>query len=106
MQGKIHLGNKKCSPCLQSLVKNEANVWENSRRSRGFPPAREFSQTLPRFSPGYEGTENMFYFVNKMNIFRRNKGKDDIGSAFLSRNCKFSQLGDSQSYCSSHFRTS
>ena len=81
MQGKIHLGNKKCSPCLQSLVKNEANVWENSRRSRGFPPAREFSQTLPRFSPGYEGTENMFYFFYKIIIFCFNKEKDFIRSA-------------------------
>ena len=24
----------------------------------------EFSQTLPRFLPGYEGTENMFYFFS------------------------------------------
>ena len=22
----------------------------------------------PRFSPGYEGTENMFYFLNRINI--------------------------------------
>ena len=26
---------------------------------------REFSQTLPSFSPGYESTENMFYLRNK-----------------------------------------
>ena len=23
---------------------------------------------LPRFSPGYEGTENMFYFLNEIRI--------------------------------------
>ena len=27
---------------------------------------REFSQTLPRFSPGYEGKENMFFFFYKI----------------------------------------
>ena len=26
-----HLRNKTCFPCLHSLVKTEANVWENSR---------------------------------------------------------------------------
>ena len=36
----------------------------------------------PRFSPGYEGTENMFYFFYKIIIFRLNKGKDDIRSAY------------------------
>ena len=46
-----------------------------------FSPAREFSQTLPSFSPGYEGTENMFYFFYKI-IFRLNKKKDDIRSAY------------------------
>ena len=35
---------------------------------------REFSETLPRFSPGYEGTENMFYFFYKI--------KDDIWRAY------------------------
>ena len=35
-------------------------------KTRGFSPAREFSQILHRFSPGYEGTENMFYFLNEI----------------------------------------
>ena len=86
----LHLRNKTCFPCLHSLVKTEANVWENLRG--GFSPAREFSQTLPRFSPGYEGTDNMFYLFYKIVIFSVNKKKDDLRSA----NCKFSQLGDSQ----------
>ena len=50
-------------PCLHSLVKTEANVlgeFENkSVKTRdaveGFH-LLENSQTLPRFSPGYEGT--------------------------------------------------
>ena len=29
----------------------------------------------PRFSPGYEGTDNMFYFFYKIIIFRLNKEK-------------------------------
>ena len=32
---------------------------------------QELSQTLPWFSPGYEGTENMFYFFYKIIIFRQ-----------------------------------
>ena len=37
----------------------------------------------PRFPPGYEGTENMFYFFYKINIFRLNKEKDDIRSTYI-----------------------
>ena len=90
-----HLRNKTCFPCFHSLVKTEANVWENSRADQWKPetqPAREFSQTLPRFSTGYGGTDNMFYFFYKSIIFIVNKKKDDIRSAY----CKFSQVGDSQ----------
>ena len=47
---------------------------------------------LPRFSPGYEGMENMFYFFYIIIIFSVNKEKDDIQSA----HCKFLQLVDSQ----------
>ena len=52
-------------------------ISENPRRSQGFSPAREFSQTLPRFSPGYEGTVNRFYFYDRIIVFRLNKEKDD-----------------------------
>ena len=45
-------------------------------------PARKFSQTLLRFSPGYEGTDNMFCFFYKI-IFRLNKEKDDIRNAYV-----------------------
>ena len=83
---------------LTYYMKTEANVWENSgadqwnpRRSQGFSPAPEFSQTLPRFSTGYGGTVNMFYFFYKIIIFIVNKEKDDIRSAYG----KFSELGDS-----------
>ena len=62
-------------------MKTEAKVWENSRAAIRFSPAREFSQTLPRFSPGYEGTENVFYFFYKIIIFRLTKEKDDIYEA-------------------------
>ena len=46
--------------------------------------AREFSQTLPRFSISYGGTDNMFYFFYKIIIFNVKKDNDDIRSA----NCK------------------
>ena len=74
-------------------------ISENSRRSRGFSPAREFTQTLPRFSTAYGGTDNMFYFFYEIMIFSLNKEKDEIRSAY----CKFLQLGNSQPYCSRHF---
>ena len=80
--------------CLHSLVKPEANVWENSRADQWKPesPAREFLQNLPRYSTSYGSTDNMFYFFYKIINFSLNKEKDDIQSAF----CKFSKLGDSQ----------
>ena len=37
-------------------------------------PARELLQILPRFSPGYEGSINMFH---------RDEEKDDIQSAYV-----------------------
>ena len=70
------------------MVKTEANVWKNSRADQRKPktqtrvsPAGEFSQTLPRFSPDYEGTENIFYFFYKIIVFRFNKEKNNIRSA-------------------------
>ena len=41
------------------------------------------SQSLPRFSPGYENTDNMFYFFNKIIIFRLNKEKDDLWNMYV-----------------------
>ena len=60
-----------------------ADQWKLERRSRGFSPAREFLQTLPRFSAGYEGMENMFYFFYEIIIFRLNKEKYNIQSAYV-----------------------
>ena len=50
-----------------------------------FSPAQEFSQALPRFSPGYEGTDRracFFFLIYKIISFQLNKVKDDIQSAF------------------------
>ena len=55
----------------------DKRLGEFERRS-GFSPAQEFSQTLLRFSTGYGGTDNMFYFFYKIIIFIVNKEKDDI----------------------------
>ena len=64
--------NRTFSLCLHSLVKAKrmfgripGQINENSRCSQEFSLARGFSSTLPQFSPGYEGTESMFYFFNK-----------------------------------------
>ena len=37
MLHRFHLRNKTCFPCLHSLVKTEANVWENSRANQWKP---------------------------------------------------------------------
>ena len=78
-----HLRNKTCSPCLHNLVKTDANFWENSRADYWKPETqlRVFTRsrilkTLPSFPPGYEDTENIFYFFYKI-IFRLSKKKDD-----------------------------
>ena len=46
--------------------KIQEKISKNPRLSLEFSPARDFSQTLPRFLQGYEGTENMFYFFMKL----------------------------------------
>ena len=97
-------------------MKIEMNVWQNLRADQWTrdavevydSPVWEFSQSLPRFSPGYKGTDNMFYLFYKIIIFCLNKKKDDIQSVYLyfnffhSWNCKFLQI-ESQSYRSCHF---
>ena len=76
----------------RTLGRIREEISENLRCSRGFSPAREFSQTLPRFSTGYGGRDNMFYLFYMIIIFSLSKEKDDIRSAY----CKFLQLGDNQ----------
>ena len=66
------LRNKTCCPYLHSSVKTEANVQEQT------------SQSLLKFSPGYEKSrENMFYVFYKTITFRLNKEKDDIRNAYV-----------------------
>ena len=59
--GKIESGSVKTRDAVKSF-----HLFENAR-----------------FSPGYEGTENMFYFFNKIITFCLNKEKDDIRSAYV-----------------------
>ena len=47
------IGNELCSLCVHSLVKPRQSLWEFSSRRK----------PLTLFSPNYEGTENMFYFL-------------------------------------------
>ena len=42
----VYLRNKTCSPCLHSLVKTEANVWENSRAENSHKLCRGFRQAM------------------------------------------------------------
>ena len=68
------LRNKTCSLCLHSLVKTKGNVWEKSRakqwkpwiQSRFSQFAQEFSQTLPRFSPGFEARRTFSCFIGHL----------------------------------------
>ena len=56
---------------------------ENPRHSQGFSPAKEFSQTLLKFSPGYESTENMFHFFYKIIYLFLNKEKDNVQREYV-----------------------
>ena len=60
--------------------------------SRSVKTRYEFSLTLPSFSRGYEGTDNISYFFYIIIIFSVNEEKDDKRSPY----CKLSLLGDSQ----------
>ena len=86
----IRIKNKKHVLCAfiawwklrQTFRRVQEQTSENSRHSRGFLPAQEFSLTLPRISPGYECIENMFYNFYKIMIFCLNKEKDDIWNTY------------------------
>ena len=46
---------------------SNSSRWKPETQSRVFTDLLSNSlERLPRFSPGYEGTENMFYFVNEV----------------------------------------
>mgnify|MGYP001794243897 CR=1 FL=1 len=79
------------------------SLWEFSRRWKPSTAFWVFTDLLsnspkcsPRFLPDYEGTENMFNFLNKIIIFQRERRytKCICILNFLSWNCNFSQLGD------------
>ena len=53
----------------QAFLRIWEQISENPRHSWGFLPAWEFPQALQRFSAGYGGMENMFYFFYKIIIF-------------------------------------
>ena len=69
--------NKTCSPCLHSLVKTSVGKFvrileqvETFGCVSGFHwSVLQFSELFASVSPGYEGTENTFYFLNIDNIF-------------------------------------
>ena len=63
-------------------------------------PAREFSQTLPRFSTGYGGTVNMFYFFYKIIIFIKGK------TIYKARTVNSRNSEKVKQHCSRHFRAS
>ena len=58
--------------------KPRQSLWEFSSRWKPSIASRAFTDLLsnspkrsPWFSPGYEGTENMFYFLDKMSVFNQ-----------------------------------
>ena len=64
------------------LGKTEANVWENSRDAvEGFHLLKNSHKLCRGFH--LESTDNMFYFFNKIIIFRLNKEKDDTRSVHV-----------------------
>ena len=65
---------------------------EFETRSRGFSPAREFSQTLSRFLLGYEGTGYIFYFFEKSILFSNLTKRKTIYKARLYSFISFMKL--------------
>ena len=49
----FYLRNKTCFPCLHSLVKTEANVWENSRADQWKPETLSRVFTCSRILPNF-----------------------------------------------------
>ena len=95
------LRNKTRSLCLHSLVKTEANVWENSRAEQWKP------ETFTRLWRHWEHV--LFFFIKLLlsDLKRERRYKKRICiDLVLSWNWKFSQLGASKSYCSRYFRSS
>ena len=84
--------------------RTEEQISENPRCSRGFSPAREFLQTLWRFT-GYGGTDNMFYFFYKIIIFSVDKEKDDKNYT-TARTVNSHNSETVKPHCSRHFRSS
>ena len=69
---------------LCALMKTEARSLKTRDAVEDFHLlVHELSQTLPRFSPGYDGRENMFYFFYKIITFWLYKKKDDILNVFV-----------------------
>ena len=60
--------------CLGEFESKSVKSWD--------APVQEFSQTLPKFSPGYTSMDNIFYFFYKI-IFRLNKETGNIQSLYV-----------------------
>ena len=96
----LYLRNKTCFPCLHSLVKTEANVWENLRadqwkpkmQSRLFTCSRNLTNFAKVFNRLWRHTQHVLFLLYKIIIFSVNNEKDSMQSSY----CKFSQLGGSQ----------
>ena len=66
--------NKICSPCLHSLVKTESrSVKTRDAQLKVFTYSR-------RFSTGYEGTDNMFYFLTPKPKYREWTFENIVGN--------------------------
>ena len=58
--------NKTCCPCLHNLLKTSAKfvrIHEQVITDQIIDLLSNSPKRLPRFSPGNEGTKNMFYFL-------------------------------------------
>ena len=106
------LRNKTCLPCLHSLVKTEANVWENSRADQcktrdaveGFHLLKNSHKLCRGFHQAIKARRTyLIYFL--IFFFCLNKEKDDIRSVYATVNSHNLETTNHM-YCSRHFRAS
>ena len=103
------LRNKTCFLCLHSLVKTEANVWENSRADQWkpetqskFSPAREFSNFARGFQQDMEAWKTCFISFIKLLFSVLTKRKTIYEALTIDSH----NTESVKPYCSRHFRAS
>ena len=91
----VHLRNKTCFPCLHSLVKTEANVWENSRAENSHKLCRGFQQAMEALTTCFISfIKLLFSLLTKRKTIYEERAVNSYNSETV------------KPHCSHHFRAS